>query len=478
MARQAHNRDLAPVLAAAERWINTCLINDQSILSNKPLWTPPLVDETYHTFVDHPDYGDDDFMTKLKGQMKAASAPAQQLMAEMLWALLLFPSNMKARTKAQQVRTLWAMSGEQLPDNLPFMRDEVLTGIGSGGPGFNNYRPDEMAFLMELTRALKSKAVPERRHILTDYDAFVAWIDTVHREGSRQFRHMLRYFAFPDRVERISSNNNRRRILDAFGVAPRAETRNWSDRQLDDALFKLRGELLKTHLGKPFDFYDSEVKERWATDRKIKTPEGEVTVVVPGDEEEEEEGEQPAATATKPPEARQSIQTQGKLAEIGAIMGFKIWVPGADRARVLEFVPANVRHAFLETLPLNTNEATLDTIKQIDVLWLRRGSIVRAFEVEHTTAVYSGLLRMADLLALQPNMDIRLHIVAPDERRDKVFREMARPVFMLLERGPLSDSCTFISYESVDAIRSLKHLAHTNDGVLADYEERAETSLA
>ena len=47
-----------------------------------------------------------------------------------------------------------------------------------------------------------------------------------------------------------------------------------------------------------------------------------------------------------------------------------------------------------------------------------RRSIVRAFEVEHTTAVYSGLLRMADLLALQPNMDIRLHIVAPDERRD------------------------------------------------------------
>ena len=133
-------------------------------------------------------------------------------------------------------------------------------------------------------------------------------------------------------------------------------------------------------------------------------------------------------------------------------------------------------HSFVETLPLNTNEATLDTIKQIDVLWLRRGSIVRAFEVEHTTAVYSGLLRMADLLALQPNMDIRLHIVAPDERRDKVFREMSRPVFMLLERGPLPKSCTFISYESVDAIRGLKHLAHTNDGVLADYEERAESS--
>ena len=82
---------------------------------------------------------------------------------------------------------------------------------------------------------------------------------------------------------------------------------------------------------------------------------------------------------------------------------------------------------------------------------------------------------MADLLALQPNMDIRLHIVAPDERRDKVFREMLRPVFSLLERGPLERSCTFISYESVDAIRGIGHLAHTNDSIIAEYEERAET---
>ena len=157
-------------------------------------------------------------------------------------------------------------------------------------------------------------------------------------------------------------------------------------------------------------------------------------------------------------------------------MGFKIWIPSADRARVIDLVSTAERHAFLESLPLNTNEATLDTIKQIDVLCIRRGSIVRAFEVEHTTAVYSGLLRMADLLALQPNMDIRLHIVAPDERREKVFREMSRPVFMLLERGPLAVSCTFISYESVDVLRDLRHLAHTNDGIIAEYEEHVETS--
>ena len=74
---------------------------------------------------------------------------------------------------------------------------------------------------------------------------------------------------------------------------------------------------------------------------------------------------------------------------------------------------------------------------------------VRAFEVEHTTAIYSGLLRMADLLALQPNMNIKLHIVAPEERKEKVFTEIRRPVFSLLERAPLSECCTYLSYDSL-----------------------------
>jgi hypothetical protein len=75
---------------------------------------------------------------------------------------------------------------------------------------------------------------------------------------------------------------------------------------------------------------------------------------------------------------------------------------------LLSVVQAAHRSAFLETLPLNYDENTLDTIRQIDVLWLKGRSMARAFEVEHTTAIYSGILRMADLLALQPNTQIRL----------------------------------------------------------------------
>lgn len=123
---------------------------------------------------------------------------------------------------------------------------------------------------------------------------------------------------------------------------------------------------------------------------------------------------------------------------------------------------------------MNYDDATLRTIENIDVIWLKGRSIVRAFEVEHTTAVYSGILRMADLLALQPNMDIRLHIVAPESRKQKVFTEIQRPVFSLLERAPLSESCSFISYDAVEELLQMRHLGHLSDSVLEEYSEYAE----
>ena len=69
---------------------------------------------------------------------------------------------------------------------------------------------------------------------------------------------------------------------------------------------------------------------------------------------------------------------------IGERMRFDIWLPKADRQRVLEiWKPAE--QSLLEQLPMNYNEATLSTIENIDVLWIHRRSIKRAFEVEHTT---------------------------------------------------------------------------------------------
>lgn len=172
-------------------------------------------------------------------------------------------------------------------------------------------------------------------------------------------------------------------------------------------------------------------------------------------------------------EVRESIRIQALIAQIGARMGMSVWIPRADRAAVLKEWKADGQ-SVLERLPLNYDDTTLRTIEQIDVLWLRGRSIVRAFEVEHTTSVYSGILRMADLLALQPNMNIRLHIVAPTAKREKVFQEIRRPVFSLLEKGPLAESCTYLSYDSLRELAAQKHLTHLSDTVLDEYAEEVE----
>ncbi len=193
-----------------------------------------------------------------------------------------------------------------------------------------------------------------------------------------------------------------------------------------------------------------------------------VSVSVPEDAATVEE-------STREPEieSRESISIQALIARIGAQMGMSIWVPRTDRNAVIREWRNEEAHV-LDRLPLNYDDTTLRTIEQIDVLWLRGRSIVRAFEVEHTTSVYSGILRMADLLALQPNMNIKLHIVAPLTRREKVFQEIRRPVFSLLERGPLAESCTYLSYDVIREIAQLKHLEHISDGVLDEYSVEAE----
>ena len=263
MARNVNDRDTAPLLSAAQRWIESCLLADGSLLDDQPLWRVQLIEELRAAFVDHPDTGDDDFMTKLQGQMQAASPAGRQLMAEMMWALLLFPSNIGAEKKRQHVQEIWSWSEEALPPGNPMLDSLVLQGVGSAGTAYNNLRWKELAYLIALVQSIKTKSTAERKAIFDDYDQFMEWIESVPRDGDRQFRHMLRYLAYPDRVERMSSNRDRNSVLEGFKVAPRAQLKNWTDRQLDDALLKLRKEGEAKYPGKALDFYEPPLEAQW-----------------------------------------------------------------------------------------------------------------------------------------------------------------------------------------------------------------------
>ena len=124
-------------------------------------------------FVERPDAGGDDFVTKLQRQLTDAGASAQQFAAEVMWASLLFPSNIGAKVKREHVERVWGWSGEPLPAAGPWLDAEVLRGAGSAGTAYNNLRWRELAYLIALLRSLKALPPEQRRAVLTDYDRFV-----------------------------------------------------------------------------------------------------------------------------------------------------------------------------------------------------------------------------------------------------------------------------------------------------------------
>lgn len=200
------------------------------------------------------------------------------------------------------------------------------------------------------------------------------------------------------------------------------------------------------------------------------------TLVSVPEPEEAESGTTPPEPAKleSPLATTRHTEIQYHLLQLGAGMGLDVWVARNDRSRNWRNTALGNMPKMVEVLPTQFNEATQRTIELIDVLWLKGNSIVAAFEVECTTSVYSGLLRMSDLLALQPNLDIKLYLVAPDERRDKVEQEICRPTFGLREK-PLAKICGFLSFsrlvEKVDGIRKLGLASHLNPAFLEEVAE-------
>jgi hypothetical protein len=150
---------------------------------------------------------------------------------------------------------------------------------------------------------------------------------------------------------------------------------------------------------------------------------------------------------------RAHVKVQSGLIELGRAEGCSVWVPPNDRN--LSYHRESFSSATLERLPnFGFDENTRRIVQNIDVLWLTRNVIHRAFEVESTTSIYSGLLRLNDLALAQPNNQIRLFVVAATTRREKVFNQLIRPSFRAL-----ADQCEFLSFETIeDALNRVQSL--------------------
>jgi hypothetical protein len=166
-------------------------------------------------------------------------------------------------------------------------------------------------------------------------------------------------------------------------------------------------------------------------------------LVLPAKVVTEEAVEESLGTAK---EVQSHDRMQWYLIKLGRALGCDVWVAKNDQGR--SYKGEAFSDLCIEKLPnLGFDSATSRTIENIDVLWLQSNVIQCAFEVEHTTSIYSGLLRLADLVASQPHIKIKLFIVASPERRHQVVFQLNRPVFNKL----LLDVCKYIPYDKLES---------------------------
>jgi type II restriction enzyme len=160
-----------------------------------------------------------------------------------------------------------------------------------------------------------------------------------------------------------------------------------------------------------------------------------------------EEAVQASVAAAAPDDVIEELshtQVQGWLRDLGKALGFAVWIASNDQQR--ELGTGRLGDGCLEVLPdaLQSGPGG-DAIRLIDVLWLDTASqqVRAAFEVEHTTSIYSGIVRLLDLaLGAGAGTAHGLYLVAPDAREPDVRAQLARPAFSRI--GKLA--VRFISY--------------------------------
>ena len=161
---------------------------------------------------------------------------------------------------------------------------------------------------------------------------------------------------------------------------------------------------------------------------------------------------QPKITEPKDEETPTTEHTemQWRLIRLAQAVENDIWLPKNDQGKMYQ------GNRFKDYV-LPEFSPGLDippTIENIDVVWkYGRNNITSAFEIEHSTSIYSGILRLSDLIVEAPNSIYPLFIVADKSRKRKVFDQLKRPTFSRYGLK-LDKKVSYLDYESV---RKLDH---------------------
>ena len=263
MSRFCGDRDSRAILEAGSRWRDSALLGSGSVFGASNSWTIANLQDLDKFFSHNLDVGEGSFLSKLRTQLSPCSPEVKQLAAEIVWLLLLCPSNISPSKKRQNIKEIWSWSGAEFPSTHPYLSDDLLTGIGSGGPGFNNHRWRELAFCINILLTFKQLPRTDQTRLASNAWQFAEWLQSIADASARQFRHMLLFLLFPDDFERVFSGGDRREIAEAFSGTPSAEITSMSPLELDRLLRSTRTKLEQKFNTSELDYYWPPLKALW-----------------------------------------------------------------------------------------------------------------------------------------------------------------------------------------------------------------------
>ena len=154
--------------------------------------------------------------------------------------------------------------------------------------------------------------------------------------------------------------------------------------------------------------------------------------------------ETPEPVSADGEEPEQHLFMQFCLVKIGLMKGHDVWVASNDRNK--SYQGNSLASMTLIELPHFAGPDVLNIAKLIDVIWFKKLSAtpVCFFEIEHSTSVYSGLLRLNDVRIDYPVP--KAVIVASPVRKTLFERQIRRRTFVNSE---LAEVCQFLSYDEV-----------------------------
>lgn len=125
--------------------------------------------------------------------------------------------------------------------------------------------------------------------------------------------------------------------------------------------------------------------------------------------------------------AQSHNEVQGWLRDLGIELGYDVWIAKNDRRK--PYGVGVLSDGCVSKLPDKMFKSNAEAGEFIDVIWIAKDQVVAAFEVEHSTSIYSGILRLFDLaLSLGASLE-GLYLVAPGDREEEIRAQIQRPCF-------------------------------------------------